>query len=201
MHSIAEVFQTIGIAVVMFAATNADDLVLLTVFFAQPGSRPAQVVLGQLAGIGSLTAISYTASMLALAIPHGWLPWLGVVPLGLGVRWLRRGPADGNPPAAFAWWAIAGVTIANGADNLGVYIPAFALQTGSEKILTGIVFFALTLLWCALAWSATRHPALGPRVNKLCAKAAPFILIGIGLWIIAHHPIFGLGLMPVPTPP
>jgi cadmium resistance protein CadD (predicted permease) len=194
VHSIADVSQTIGIAAVMFAATNADDLVLLTLFFAHPGCRPRQVVLGQLAGIGSLIAISYTISMLALAVPHGWVPWLGVIPVCLGIRWLRRKAEETAPPEATAWWAIAGVTMANGADNLGVYIPAFAMQSGSEKILTGAVFFALTLLWCAIARGATRHRILGPLISRVCGRTAPFVLIAIGLWVIAHHPLFGLGL-------
>lgn len=191
-----EVLQTIGIATVMFAATNADDLVLLTVFFSRPRCSPRQVVLGQLAGIGALAAISYTASMLALAVPHGWLPWLGVVPLTIGLRWLRRSTGEDNDtaPIATMWWAVAGVTMANGADNLGVYIPAFAMQSGTQKVLTGATFFVLTLIWCGIAWSAVRHPAWGPLVSRVCRRAAPFVLIGIGLWIIAHHPVFGLGL-------
>jgi cadmium resistance protein CadD (predicted permease) len=192
MHSIAEVIQTVGIAVVMFAATNADDLVLLTLFFARPGCDGRQVLLGQLAGIGALIAISYTVSALALAVPHGWLPWLGIVPVWLGIRWLRRSEQDNAPPEATAWWAIAGVTMANGADNLGVYIPAFALQSGAEKILTGAVFFGLTLVWCAIARGATRHPTVGPKLSRICGRAAPYVLIGIGLWIISHHPRFGL---------
>lgn len=191
MHSIAEIFQTIGIAAVMFAATNADDLVLLTLFFAQPGCRASQVVLGQLAGIGSLIAISYTLSMLALAVPHGWVPWIGIIPVVLGIRWLRRGEETNAPPTVTAWWTVAGVTIANGADNLGVYIPAFTMQSGREKILTGAVFFALTILWCLIARGATRHRTVGPTLSRVCAQAAPFVLIGIGLWVIAHHPIFG----------
>jgi cadmium resistance protein CadD (predicted permease) len=195
MHSIAEILQTISVAAVMFAATNADDLVLLTILFAQPECRPGQVVLGQLAGIGALIAISYTAAMLALAVPHGWIPWLGLVPVYLGIRWLLRPEEETAPPAAaIAWWAVAGITMANGADNLGVYIPAFTLQPGSEKILTSAVFFALTILWCAIARSATQHRALGPILSRICGRTAPFILIGIGLWIIAHHRLFGLGL-------
>jgi cadmium resistance protein CadD (predicted permease) len=193
---VLEALQTIAIAAVMFAATNADDLVLLTIFFAQPGCAPRQVVMGQLAGIGALAAISYTASMLALAVPHGWIPWLGILPLIIGVRWLYRANADDEkaPPAATAWWAVAGVTMANGGDNLGVYIPAFAMQTGVQKVITGATFIALTLVWCAIAWSAVRHPTWGPTLSRICSRAAPFVLIGIGLWIVAHHPIFGLGL-------
>ncbi len=190
-----EVLQTIVLAAVMFAATNADDLVLLGIFFSQPGCRPRDVVLGQLAGIGSLTAISYTASMLALAVPHGWLPWIGLVPLVIGFRWLRRRAEEGGAPVPpMAWWGYAGITMANGADNLGVYIPAFAMQTGAQRILTGAIFFGLTFVWCSIAWTAVRHPRLGPSIRRVCLKAAPFVLIAIGLWIIAHHPVFGLGL-------
>jgi Predicted permease, cadmium resistance protein len=178
----------------MFAATNADDLVLLTIFFAQPNCRPLEIVLGQLAGIGALVAISYTASALTLAVPHDWLPWVGIVPLALGLRWLARKNDNDDvcPQAVTAWWMVAGITMANGADNLGVYIPAFAMQTGAERILTGATFFLLTLLWCTVAATAVRHPSWGPVVSCVCRRVAPFVLIGFGIWIIAHHPVFGL---------
>lgn len=84
--------------------------------------------------------------------------------------------------------------MANGADNLGVYIPAFALQTGIQKVITGATFFALTLIWCAIASAAVQHPKWGPCVSRVCRVTAPFVLIGIGAWIMAHHPVFGLGL-------
>ena len=180
----------------MFAATNADDLVLLALFFSQPRVSPRAVVVGQLVGIGSLTAVSYTASALALAVPHGWLPWLGLVPVWIGIRWLRRKEAsDSDPkqaPETVAWWAVAGITMANGADNLGVYIPAFASQTGTENVITGVSFLGLTLVWCAFAWQLVRHPTWGSVVQYWSRKIAPFVLILIGLWIIAHHPIFGI---------
>lgn len=92
------------------------------------------------------------------------------------------------------WWAIAGITMANGADNLGVYIPALTMQSGSEKIITRAIFALLTLAWCGIAATAARHPTWGPGVSRVCNRAAPSVLIGIGLWIIAHHSLLGLGL-------
>lgn len=194
------ILKIVGIAVVMFAATNADDLVLLTLFFTQPGCSPRQVVFGQLVGIGALIIISLVSAAVALAVPHGWIPWLGVIPILIGLQWLRRPAHTENhtPPAATRWWAIAGVTIANGADNLGVYIPQFAIQSGVEKTITISAFFVLTLVWCGLAWLAVRHPSLSPIISRICRKAAPWVLIGLGLWIIAQHPALHLGSATAP---
>lgn len=85
------------------------------------------------------------------------------------------------------------MTIANGADNLGAYIPTFTIQTFAQKLITAAAFALFALLWCALAWAAVRHPAWGPSVRRWSARLGPFVLIGIGLWILAHHPLFELG--------
>lgn len=188
-----EIFETTGLATLMFAATNADDLVLLTLFFARAENSPRQILLGQLLGIGALVAASLLAAALALAVPHGFLPWLGLVPILIGLSWLRR-PAHADKaeaPVATRWWTIAAITIANGGDNLGVYIPQFALLPLSHQLLTAGVFLALTLVWCWLARLAVRQPSVGPLISRTCRRAAPWVLIGLGIWIVAQHPVFG----------
>ncbi len=105
-----------------------------------------------------------------------------------------RDEKQGAQADSTLWWSVAGITMANGADNLGVYIPAFSMQSGGQKVLTGLVFLLLTLVWCAAAWYAARHPKWGPMLSRIFSRAAPFVLMGIGFWIMAHHPIFGLGL-------
>jgi cadmium resistance protein CadD (predicted permease) len=184
--------QTVVLATVLFAATNADDLVLLIVFFAQSGCRPRQVVLGSFVGLAALTATSLAAAWLALAAPPDWLPWLGIAPVALGLRWLFRPHEDEATPGGSSWQTVAFVTIANGADNLGVYIPAFAIQTFAQKAIVAATFTLLTFVLCGLAWTAVRHPTWGPHIRHWSAKLGPFVLIAIGLWVVAHHPAFGL---------
>ena len=184
--------QTVLLASVLFAATNADDLVLLIVFFAQPGARARGIVDGQLLGLGVLTGVSFIAAWLALAAPPTWLPWLGLAPLLLGLRWLLRPAGDDAPAGLASWRTVAVVTIANGADNLGAYIPAFALQSFGQKLVTAGVFLVLAIVWCVLARAAVRHPAWGPFVQRWAGRLGPYVLIGLGLWIVAHHPVFGL---------
>ena len=184
--------QTLALATVLFAATNADDLVLLMVFFAQPGARGREIVAGQLFGLGVLTGVSFLAAWFALAAPPAWLPWLGLAPLLLGLRGLLR-PAHAGAPATLASWrTVTVVTIANGADNLGAYIPAFAIQRFGQKLVTAGAFLVLALVWCLLARAAVRHPAWGPFVRRWSARLGPYVLIGLGAWIVAHHPTFGL---------
>ena len=189
-----DTLQTVAVAVVMFVATNADDLVLLALFFSQPKCSVRSVVFGQLAGIGVLTIVSYAAAVLALAIPPGWLPLLGIVPLLIGFRWLRRpitsDSANTEEPQTMTWLSVAGLTLANGADNLGVYIPAFAAQTGTQKLITGLSFLLLTLVWCVFAYQAVRHSAWGDLIQRISKRAAPWVLILLGLWIMLHHSFF-----------
>jgi cadmium resistance protein CadD (predicted permease) len=77
-------------AVLLFASTNIDDIVLLSVLFADPQLQPRAVVLGQFLGIGTLVLISAPAGMAAGAVPAGWTALLGVVPLAIGLRKLFK---------------------------------------------------------------------------------------------------------------
>ncbi len=189
-----EILETVVVAVFLFAATNVDDLVLLAMFFAQPGASMRPVVLGQLAGIGALTAASYLAAMLALNVPESWIPWLGLLPLGIGIHWILRGPQavprDTPGTGPVTWWVVAAVVIANGADNLGAYIPTFASQRGMQTPVTLAVFLVLTLFWCVAARHLVRRPAWGGAATRFCQRLAPYLLIGLGLWILAKHPLF-----------
>ena len=184
--------ETILLATVLFAATNADDLLLLMVFFAQPGARPREVVAGQLLGLAVLTGVSFAAAWFALVAPATWLPWLGLAPLFLGLRWLFHPSADDAPAGNASWRTVAIVTIANGADNLGAYIPAFALQTFGQKMLTAAAFLVLAFVWCALAHAAVRQPSWGPWIRRWSTRLGPYVLIALGLWIVVQHPFFGL---------
>jgi len=83
----------LGVAVVVFASTNVDDVFVLAAFFADPRLRVRAIVLGQFLGIGALVAASAAAACAWLAMPDGYPALLGVVPLALGLQklWgLRR---------------------------------------------------------------------------------------------------------------
>lgn len=92
-----DLLGVLGVAVVVFASTNVDDVFLLAAFFADPHLRARSVVLGQFLGIGALVAASAAAAWASLAVPDGYPALLGAVPLALGLHklWgLRRAAGD-----------------------------------------------------------------------------------------------------------
>ena len=84
------VLAILAASVTTFAATNLDDLFLLTVFFARrvPTRR---VVVGQYLGFAAIVLMSMTAAWaLGLAVPRTWIRFLGILPLAIGVKELVR---------------------------------------------------------------------------------------------------------------
>ena len=76
------------------------------------------------------------------------------------------------------------MTVANGADNLGVYVPLFATSSPGAVAVMGGVFAAMTALWCLAARWLVAHPAAGAPVRRYGPPAVPYVLIDIGLWIL-----------------
>ena len=183
MESIAGTVLT-GLAV--FAATNVDGLFLTAALLSASPSRPWPVVFGTYAGIGALYAVSVAAALAAAAIPARYIALLGLVPLGLGLRLLfsKQGPDDPSP-AAQGVLAVAGINIAAGGDNVGVYTPLFATVTGEAIVLYGAVFAVLTGTLCWAAHRLVTHPALGAPVRRWGPRLVPWVLIALGLWILA----------------
>ena len=194
----ASLLSAAGIAVVVYASTNIDDLLILAVFFADPRVRIGAVIAGRFIGLAVLVLVSAGAALLAMAVPGEWLVLLGLVPLALGLRllpalWGRGNDASAGPddaPAAprrgfFAQaFTVAGVTLANGGDNLGVYIPLFA--TAPQAIITYVLVFAvMTAAWCALGYLAVNNPLIGSRIRRHGHVLLPVVLIALGLYILS----------------
>jgi cadmium resistance protein CadD (predicted permease) len=185
----------LGLAVVLFVSTNVDDLFLLIAFFADSSFRPRDVVAGQYAGVAVLFIVSVAGALLSLVIPGAYLGLLGIFPILVGIHkllQLRHDPAgtaeDDELGSANRHYgnvvSVALVAIANGADNIGVYLPAFAVHSGAQIAIIGLIFVAMTALWCLLAHRMVSHPRLGAPLRRYAHIVAPLVLIGLGILII-----------------
>ncbi|WP_437594269.1 cadmium resistance transporter [Sorangium sp. So ce1000] len=200
-----QILPALGMSVLVFVSTNVDDILLLAAFFADPGFTRGQVVAGQFLGMAVLVMASVACALLAVRVPDGWIGLLGLAPLALGLRGLwalwrgsrarEAGAVDEAEEAGdahevrggasrFKAIAVAAVTLANGGDNLGVYIPLFS-SSPAHIPLHAAVFALMTGAWCALGHRLVNHPILGSRIRRGGRAALPFVLIGLGLWILS----------------
>ena len=185
---------TITSAIGMFAATNIDDIVILTVLFlasSRGGPRPWQIVLGQYLGFATLVAISVVAALELTIVPDEWVGFLGLIPLLIGVIGLIRGlrdrdDADPDESAMknLGLLGIAGVTIANGADNISLYTPVFRTISPADTAITIVEFLALVSVWCLLGKLIGTHKAVTEGLERIEHWLVPVVFIGLGLFIL-----------------
>jgi cadmium resistance protein CadD (predicted permease) len=187
---------TVATAVAVFAGTNVDDLLVLTVLFlsarAAGRPRPWQVWAGQYTGIAALVAVSALAALGLAVVPDRWVGLLGLVPFALGAAGLLaaiRARGGGDPPAPVAATgvaAIAGVTIANGADNLSVYTPLLRTIGPSASAVTVAVFAALVAVWCAAGSWLGSHRRVVDVVGRFGHWIVPAVFMLVGAVIVAR---------------
>ncbi|MGC4789088.1 cadmium resistance transporter [Micromonospora sp. DT178] len=176
-------------AAVVFAATDIDDIVVLTLLFVAARTtgrpRPWQIVAGQYLGIGALALASAVVAAGLLVVPDPWTGLLGLLPVALGVRALLDRDADETPAVVGSTVGVAGVTIANGADNIAVYVPVFRALGPADSAVFLLVFVVLIALWCAAGAWLGNHPRVTGLVGRAGHWLVPAIFIAIGVVILA----------------
>jgi cadmium resistance protein CadD (predicted permease) len=191
-------------AVALFIVTNVDDLVLLTLFLGLAGPdrvARARVVTGQFLGFALILAASVGGALGAELLPSEVIPYLGLVPLLLGIwagvqAYRTHGDLDdvGLPRARSApgIGEVAAVTVANGADNLAVYVPAFAAVSARGIVASCAIFLVLVAVWCVAAQALASRPGIARAIARWGHVALPVVLVGLGLLILVEGGAFGL---------
>lgn len=194
--------EVIATGILAFVSSNIDDIFLLMLFFGDRNFKPREIILGQFVGIGALIGISLFLSLIGLVIGQTYIGLLGLLPIYLGikgvVRLLSKEPPDedehptkkkGNRKNP---WIVSGVTIANGGDNVGIYVPLFATLAWPQKITVVSIFLILTGVWCVLARYLSRHPLMAKALDKYGHVVTPFVLIALGIYILNEGDVLSL---------
>ncbi|MEX3564646.1 cadmium resistance transporter [Micrococcus endophyticus] len=192
-------------AIVLFVATNIDDIIVLSLFYARgAGQRGTtrKILLGQYLGFGGILLAAVVISLGARSfLPEDALPYFGLIPLALGLyaawrAWRNRGDDDDDEAKVadkqVGVLTVAAVTFANGGDNIGVYVPVFATASTTAIIAYCLVFLALVgLLVLAAKYVTTRRP-IAEILERWEHILFPLVLIGLGIVILLEGGAFGL---------
>jgi cadmium resistance protein CadD (predicted permease) len=188
--------ETAMVAVVAFAATNIDDAFVLLAFFASPKAKDIEIVVGAYIGMAVLVIASILLSAVCAALFSNYLGWLGALPIivGLGQLWTtwRGGGGEIVDITSGAGTVevielVAIRTIANGADNVAVYIPLFATQPRSAEILTCFIFAVLVGIWCLGASLMVERSTLETPIRRWGRWMTPIVLISLGIFIFLSN--------------
>lgn len=208
-----DLFSATATGFTAFTATNLDDIVVLLLFFSQVDTvlRRRHIVTGQYLGFTLLVLISLPGFFGSLLLPQAWVGVLGIVPLAIGIsRLLNReddveSEAEASPSVASLasflspqTYGVAATTIANGSDNIGIYVPLFAHCTWTSLTVILGVFFSLVAAWCYAAYRLTQVPAIASTLTRYGSSLVPFVLMGLGIMILVEsHTLEEPGLMAI----
>jgi cadmium resistance protein CadD (predicted permease) len=180
-------------AFVLFAVTNADDIVVLTVLnmTSRVGGRPRgwQIWAGQYAGFTILIAASLAAAGGLSLLPTRWLWLLGLLPVGLGLYRLAaavHARGAGEPASAAVVTGLGGVigmTIVDGGDNVSVYTPFFRTSSLAGIGLTIAVFMVGTALYCLAGSRFAAYRGVTRYIERWGQWIVPAVFILIGVYI------------------
>ena len=198
---------------VAFASTNIDDIFVLMLFFSQINNvmKRRHIVIGQYLGIGALTTISIIGALGVSVIPHEYVGLFGLVPIYLGIdacfdhkkesndngntdQFEETTNTQGNRIITFiksfinpSVVKVFSVTLANGGDNIGIYIPLFTRSNLVDILVTVIIFMILTALWCFIGLKLAEHHFVHRNIEKYKHIFVPIIFIGLGVFILMER--------------
>lgn len=209
--------STLALGAAIATATTFDDNLYLTLFFSRVNRRfrPRHIVVGEFLGFSVLVLISLSGVLLSRMVDTFLIGLLGFLPLGIGLHALLTHRDAGDearetaacsrplPPQApdqrreglRLWrtlrdagtYRVAGVTIANGGNNIAIYIPLFASSSLPQLLLILLICYGAIGLWCFSGWLLLRQPQLAGLLCQRVSRIAPFVLIWLGVSILLRN--------------
>lgn len=186
----------IPIAAGAYVATNLDNFILLVSLLAGYRNQTSSVVAGFVGSMLILGFVGYWIGKAADIAPVEYLGLLGFVPISIGVVELfrlRRGKATvtetkdktGNGVQT-VFMATLISQLGNGADTIVILGVLFTDSIPSADILIILTLSAMAVVFILVGIYAVRHPALSEWIDRYAYRAMPFILIIVGVYVLAN---------------
>jgi cadmium resistance protein CadD (predicted permease) len=202
--------STLIIGVSVAFATTFDDNLYLTAFFGRVNRsfRAKHIILGEFVGFTALVFASLPGFFGGLVLPEKWIGLLGLLPIIIGISHLISREQESETVQTVSddftfhtkpqrhnksllgtlrdpqTYRVSAVTIANGGNNIGIYVPLFASSNLPSLGVILCVCYMTVGAWCFLSYNLTRNPLMAPVLTRFGRKVFPFVLIYLGLSIL-----------------
>ncbi|MCC5626679.1 cadmium resistance transporter [Nostoc sphaeroides CHAB 2801] len=210
--------STLIIGISAAFATTFDDNLYLTAFFGKVNRsfRPKHIIIGEFLGFTALVFASLPGFFGGLIVPTTWIGLLGLLPIAIGISNLISREEEEETVQAVSvdltspvkserhkksllatirdpqTYRVSAVTIANGGNNIGIYVPLFASSNlPSLGVILCVCYFTVGV-WCLLSYNLTRNPLMAPVLTRFGRKVFPFVLIYLGLSILIKSETYRL---------
>jgi len=198
--------ETLVASLIAFVVTNLDDIFILILFFSDRKLKHRNIITGQFLGISTLILLSFIGSFVGLIIDIKYVGLLGVIPIYIGIKsfitlWSPGRSeqevsinfnSDNSGTHLRQTLSVASVTIANGGDNISIYIPLYAAFTNSGKVTMTVVFLLMTAAWCFIANRLSNYPIIKRSLERYGHIVTPFVFILLGIYIMYESNTFDL---------
>lgn len=80
--------------------------------------------------------------------------------------------------------SVAMVSIINGGDNIGTYVPLFSQAKGAEIAIYVVIYYVLLGVWILVAWLIMKQKHILHVAERWAGTFIPFLYVGLGIFIV-----------------
>ena len=170
---------------------------VLVTFFAEATTckaiTPFKITIGQFIGFTVIVVVSMIGFGVSLVLPAEPIGFLGLLPILLGIwKLFELFPgADEDTSAEMSTlsgmksvFKVASITVMNGGDNIGTYIPLFSQAKGAEIAVYVVTYYILLGLWCLTAFLVMKQRHILQIAQKYASVVVPILYMGLGVYIV-----------------
>lgn len=185
-----------------FLSTNLDDLFVLMFLFMQArGKRDfISVLFGRYFGTAIIISVAIAGAYGLHIIPEKYIGLLGFVPITLVIKEFicsvrsdknaakerLIGYLDSSKNNNLLFSAVT-LSVSNGADNIGVYIPLLVDFSKTQILLFLSVFAVMTILWCFVSACLIGIPSIKNKLQRYKNILVPVIFVSLGIYILLKN--------------
>lgn len=90
------------------------------------------------------------------------------------------------------YMSIAFITLANGGDNIAIYVPFFSTLNNNQPVITVVTLFIMVAVWCLIGYRLARFRYVSETLEKYGRWVIPIVFIGLGLYIMEESLVVSL---------